>query len=113
MYLLDDCKSTPERPTSRLYEGPCESLIARTTGEISETLLAIEASTRKGRHVVVVVSYELGEWLQGLPARAGQQTPFITALAFERVTLLSRDAVDIILDTAVLPDRPFPITIPY
>ena len=100
MYLLDDCQSTPEQPTSRLYEGPCESLIARTTEEISETLLAIEASTRKGRHVVVVVSYELGEWLQGLPARARQQTPFITALAFERVTLLSRDAVDILLDTA-------------
>ena len=62
MYLLDDCQSTADRPTSRLYEGLQETIVARTGTEVSAALLAIEDSTARGHPVVVVFSYELGEW---------------------------------------------------
>jgi para-aminobenzoate synthetase/4-amino-4-deoxychorismate lyase len=100
MYLLDDCQSTADRPTSRLYEGLQETIVARTGTEVSAALLAIEDSTARGHPVVVVFSYELGEWLQGLPSRAEQHIPLVTALAFERVQLLSRSEVDDLLQAA-------------
>jgi para-aminobenzoate synthetase / 4-amino-4-deoxychorismate lyase len=100
MYLLDDCQSTAAQPTSRLYGGLRETIVAANGGEVSAALQTIEARSADGHPVVVVFSYELGEWLQGLSIRPNQRIPLLTALIFQRVDVLSKTDVDELLEAA-------------
>ena len=92
MILLDDAQSTDKAPTSRLYKNPIACITAIWPEEVDAAITEIEDALTAGQFVVVALSYELGEVLQGLPHRPSA-TPLIRAYRFERVERLSQQQV--------------------
>jgi para-aminobenzoate synthetase / 4-amino-4-deoxychorismate lyase len=77
MILLDDAQSSAARPSSRLYQhAPSEHWCLYPQAGIDNTLKAItsclnqiSSSLSGGQYVVAAFSYELGNYLQGIPPK--------------------------------------------
>ncbi len=91
--LLDDASSSAHQPTSRLYKNPIEYLEAHHADDLDATLEKIQDAISNQQYVVTCLSYELGEYLQGLTPKASQ-TPWIRAWIFNGVSKLSKDETD-------------------
>ena len=107
MILLDDAKSTVERPSSRLYQHVLASWNVPTSPITAENILAtqlcleeITAALERGEYVVAAFSYELGRQLHGLPQRVTSH-PLMQAWSFASYQSLSKNAVDFWLAEAV------------
>jgi para-aminobenzoate synthetase / 4-amino-4-deoxychorismate lyase len=82
--LLDDCDSTAERRSSRLYSGFVREIVCRD-GAALDRLCGDE-----GLHGVVIADYEFGRNLQ----RSQSGEAALRFLLFRECTKLSRDEVD-------------------
>lgn len=102
MILLDDAQSTDKAPTSRLYKNPITCITATQPEEVDAAIAKIEAALTAGQFVVVALSYELGEVLQGLPCRPST-TPLIRAYSFERVAYMSQQQVSAWIEQQISP----------
>jgi hypothetical protein len=100
--LLDDAQSTDKAPTSRLYKNPIACITAIWPEEVDAAVTEIEDALTAGQFVVVALSYELGEVLQGLPYRPSA-TPLIRAYRFERVEHLSQQQVSSWIEQQISP----------
>ena len=107
MILLDDAQSSAARPSSRLYQhAPSEQWriypaagIDNTLKAITSCLNQISSALSRGQYVVAAFSYELGNYLQGIPPKDYQTPsephPLILAWAFDDYESLSKDQVDV------------------
>jgi para-aminobenzoate synthetase/4-amino-4-deoxychorismate lyase len=100
--LLDDCSSTEKLPTSRLYKNPHLKFQADSVHEINNTLDAIQEASKSGLYVVVMFSYEMGEYLQNIIPK-DINIPYILAYAFKDVNKLSAAEVNKFLEE--IPDN--------
>jgi len=100
--LLDDAQSTDKAPTSRLYKNPIACITAIRPEEVDAAIIEIEDALTAGQFVVVALSYELGEVLQGLPYRPSA-TPLIRAYRFERVECLSQQQASAWIEQQISP----------
>jgi para-aminobenzoate synthetase/4-amino-4-deoxychorismate lyase len=85
--LLDDCDSTAERRSSRLYSGFVREHACTGGATVDETCATVEADLRAGLHAVVLADYEFGRNLQ-LPQRGDGALRF---LLFRECALLSQE----------------------
>ena len=91
--LLDDATSSAHQPSSRLYKNPINYFEARHSADLDSTLEQIQEALSHQQYVVACLSYELGEYLQGLSPRASQ-TPWIRAWVFNSVSKLSKEEIN-------------------
>ncbi len=89
--LLDDQTAAPGQRRSRLYAGLSESLAIDGPQALDAALLKMQSALECGLHAVMLLDYELGEALHGLPQRG---RPASQILLFEGVTLLDGDEVE-------------------
>ncbi|WP_299707132.1 aminodeoxychorismate synthase component I [Caballeronia sp.] len=85
--LLDDCDSTAERRSSRLYASFLHERSCHDTAQLDEVCASVEADLHDGLHAVVLADYEFGRNLQ--LAQPGDAA--LRFLLFRECTLLSRD----------------------
>ncbi len=85
--LLDDCDSTAERRSSRLYAGFLYERSCRDAAQLDEVCASVEADLHNGLHAVVLADYEFGRNLQ--LAQPGDAA--LRFLLFRECTLLSRE----------------------
>jgi para-aminobenzoate synthetase/4-amino-4-deoxychorismate lyase len=85
--LLDDCDSTAERRSSRLYAGFLHERSCHDAAQLDEVCASVEADLHDGLHAVVLADYEFGRNLQ--LAQPGDAA--LRFLLFRECTLLSRD----------------------
>ncbi|MDR5749625.1 aminodeoxychorismate synthase component I [Caballeronia sp. LZ024] len=91
--LLDDCESTADRRSTRLYTGFAHDRSA-TDGALLDSLCAeVEADVRNGFHAVLVADYEFGRNLQ-LSEKARPGDAALRFLLFRDCVFLSRDEAD-------------------
>ncbi|MFM8153586.1 MAG: hypothetical protein ACKN8Y_09785, partial [Polynucleobacter victoriensis] len=64
--LLDDAHSQDSNPTSRFYQEPQQTIVARNASELDVAFTKIESALRQKKYVVTCLSYELGEHLIGI-----------------------------------------------
>ncbi len=88
--LLDDCDSTADARSSRLYTHFAHEYCCIDPAALDSVCASVAADTRRGLHVVVLGAYEFGQALQW---RRHSTAP-LRFLLFERCALLTRDAVD-------------------
>ena len=62
--LLDDCDSTAERRSSRLYAGFLHERSCHDAAQLDEACASVEADLHDGLHAVVLADYEFGRNLQ-------------------------------------------------
>ncbi|MFM6922679.1 MAG: hypothetical protein ACKOXZ_08270, partial [Polynucleobacter victoriensis] len=86
--LLDDAHSQDSNPTSRLYQEPQQTIVARNASELDAAFAKIELALRQKKYVVTCLSYELGEHLIGITPNISP-TPWVQAWAFDSVQRLS------------------------
>jgi para-aminobenzoate synthetase/4-amino-4-deoxychorismate lyase len=91
--LLDDCESTAERRSSRLYTGFAHERSATDGAAFDSVCAKVEADVRGGLHAVLVADYEFGRDLQ-LSAKAQPGNAALRFLLFRECALLSRDEAD-------------------
>jgi para-aminobenzoate synthetase / 4-amino-4-deoxychorismate lyase len=85
--LLDDCDSTAERRSSRLYASFLHERSCHDGAQLDEVCASVEADLRDGLHAVVLADYEFGRNLQlAQPGNAA-----LRFLLFRECTLLSRE----------------------
>jgi para-aminobenzoate synthetase/4-amino-4-deoxychorismate lyase len=58
--LLDDCGSTPERPTSRLHTGFAREHRCTDAAGLADMWAQVDADLRQGLHAVLLADYEWG-----------------------------------------------------
>ena len=63
--LLDDCYSTAQQPTSRLYTGYVKSIVCTDPGTLDSLWQLVQMQLASGLHAVVLADYEWGTKLQG------------------------------------------------
>lgn len=85
--LLDDCDSTAERRSSRLYARFLHERSCHDAAQLDEVCASVEADLHDGLHAVVLADYEFGRNLQ--LAQPGDAA--LRFLLFRECTLLSRD----------------------
>jgi para-aminobenzoate synthetase/4-amino-4-deoxychorismate lyase len=85
--LLDDCDSTAERRSSRLYASFLHERSCHDAAQLDEVCASVEADLHDGLHAVVLADYEFGRNLQ--LAQPGDAA--LRFLLFRECTLLSRD----------------------
>jgi para-aminobenzoate synthetase / 4-amino-4-deoxychorismate lyase len=88
--LLDDCDSTAERRSSRLYASFLHERPCRDAAQLDEVCASVEADLQNGLHAVVLADYEFGRNLQ--LAQPGDAA--LRFLLFRECTLLSREEAD-------------------
>ena len=88
--LLDDCDSTAERRSSRLYASFLHERLCQDVAQLDEVCASVEADLRDGLHAVVLADYEFGRNLQ--LAQPGDAA--LRFLLFRECTLLSREEAD-------------------
>ena len=91
--LLDDAQSSSDKPSSRLYQSPLKTIKANNAVDLEVALQEIEQAIHDQQYVVTCLSYELGEYLLGLPPKKSK-TPWVQAWVFKDVQKLSKDAVN-------------------
>ena len=102
--LLDDCDSTAERRSSRLYASFSHECSCRDPAQLDEVCASVEADLRNGLHAVVLADYEFGRNLQlAQPGNAA-----LRFLLFRECTLLSREEANqwLVARDNGLADRP-------
>lgn len=88
--LLDDCDSTAERRSSRLYTGFAHERSATDGAALDAVCAQVEGDLRDGLHAVVVADYEFGRNLQlAQPGNAA-----LRFLLFRECAHLSRGEAD-------------------
>jgi len=85
--LLDDCDSTAERRSSRLYASFLHERSCHDPAQLDAVCASVEADLRDGLHAVVLADYEFGRNLQ--LAQSGDAA--LRFLLFRECTLLSRE----------------------
>lgn len=91
--LLDDARSQPSSPTSRLYQAPQQAIFANNASELELAITQIESALRQRKYVVACLSYELGEHLVGITPKTSS-TPWVQAWVFDSVKKLSNTQVE-------------------
>lgn len=91
--LLDDAHSSPDNPSSRLYQQATHYSEVNNALELDEALLQIESAIAQNKYVVSCLSYELGEYLVGISPRPSV-TPWVRAWIFDEVRKLSKTQAD-------------------
>ncbi|MDB5782960.1 aminodeoxychorismate synthase component I [Caballeronia mineralivorans] len=102
--LLDDCDSTAERRSSRLYASFVHERSCHDAAQLDDVCASVQQDLRDGLHAVVLADYEFGRNLQ--LAQPGDAA--LRFLLFRECTLLSREEVEgwlVARDNAVA-DRP-------
>ncbi len=84
--LLDDCDSTAERRSSRLYASFLHERSCHDAAQLDEVCASVGADLHDGLHAVVLADYEFGRNLQ--LAQPGEAA--LRFLLFRECTLLSR-----------------------
>lgn len=94
--LLDDCASTPQRPTSRLYSGFVREHRCSDAARLDAVWAQVDADLRQGLQAVLLADYEWGaKLLQAGQARlAPDDASALRVLMFRHCTRLSADEVD-------------------
>ncbi len=100
--LLDDARTSGAGP-ARLYEEPCELVVARRPQDVAGALDRIGAQPG---HWAGMIAYEAGLALEPklaarLPARTGAAGPLVWFARFETMTLLAPDAAAAWLDAEI------------
>jgi para-aminobenzoate synthetase / 4-amino-4-deoxychorismate lyase len=90
--LLDDCDSTTQRRTSRLYTGFAHERVCMDAASLDAVCETVAADTRSGLHAVVLGDYEFGRDLQLQLTQRGDAS--LRFLLFERCEKLSHDEAD-------------------
>jgi para-aminobenzoate synthetase/4-amino-4-deoxychorismate lyase len=88
--LLDDCDSTAERRSSRLYVSFVLERSCHEAAKLADVCASVRQDLRDGLHAVVLADYEFGRNLQ--LAQPGSAA--LRFLLFRECTLLSREAAD-------------------
>ena len=91
--LLDDARSQPSSPTSRLYQAPQQAIFANNASGLELAITEIESALRQRKYVVACLSYELGEHLVGITPKTSS-TPWVQAWVFDSVKKLSNTQVE-------------------
>jgi para-aminobenzoate synthetase/4-amino-4-deoxychorismate lyase len=102
--LLDDCDSTAERRSTRLYASFVHERSCHDAAQLDDVCASVQQDLRDGLHAVVLADYEFGRNLQ--LAQPGDAA--LRFLLFRECTLLSREEVEgwlVARDNAVA-DRP-------
>ncbi len=81
-YRHDDGNAPADEPRSRLYTGHHATLRCDDANGMASMLADMQAAQQKGLHAVALFSYELGDGLHGIEARAGQPGPLAEVLLF-------------------------------
>ncbi|MDH6594123.1 para-aminobenzoate synthetase/4-amino-4-deoxychorismate lyase [Variovorax sp. TBS-050B] len=104
--LLDDCGSTPGRPTSRLCTGFTREHRCTNPAELDFVWGRVEADQRQGLHAVLLVDYEWGAKLlhAGQGRLAASDASSLRVLMFRDCAKLSADEVGAWLETAEAAD---------
>ncbi|MGK6308004.1 chorismate-binding protein [Variovorax sp. DT-64] len=94
--LLDDCASTPQRPTSRLYSGFVREHRCSDAARLDTVWAQVDADLRQGLQAVLLGDYEWGaKLLQAGQARlAPDDASALRVSMFQHCTRLSADEVD-------------------
>ena len=94
--LLDDRAATDERPSSRLYENYVRTHRCLEPAQLDAVWARVDADLRAGLHAVLLADYEWGAKLlkAGHARLAPDDASALRVLMFERLSHLSRDAVD-------------------
>ena len=94
--LLDDRGATDERPSSRLYEAYVRTHRCLEPARLDAMWARVDADLRAGLHAVLLADYEWGTKLlkAGHARLAPGDASALRVLMFERLSHLSRDAVD-------------------
>ncbi|MDN7178244.1 aminodeoxychorismate synthase component I [Caballeronia sp. SEWSISQ10-4 2] len=88
--LLDDCDSTAERRSSRLYASFVHERSCHDAAQLDEVCASVQQDLRDGLHAVVVADYEFGRNLQlAQPGHAA-----LRFLLFRECTSLSREEAE-------------------
>ncbi|HEY3598758.1 MAG TPA: aminodeoxychorismate synthase component I [Paraburkholderia sp.] len=91
--LLDDCNSTANRRSSRLYTGFRHEHVCAGGAQLDAVCEAASDDASRGLHAVVLAEYEFGrDLVLSRPTQRGDAT--LRFLLFERCEKLSRDEVD-------------------
>ncbi|MDR6538614.1 chorismate-binding protein [Variovorax soli] len=93
--LLDDCASTRERPTSRLYTGYVREHRCTDPARLEAQWALVDADLRQGLHAVLLADYEWGAKLlkAGQSRLAPDDASALRVLVFRHCTRLSADEV--------------------
>ncbi len=93
--LLDDCYSTAQQPTSRLYTGYVKSIVCTDPGTLDSLWQLVQMQLASGLHAVVLADYEWGTKLQGAgnDALAPHDTSAMRILLFKTLQFMSQDQV--------------------
>ncbi|MBT2299651.1 chorismate-binding protein [Variovorax paradoxus] len=93
--LLDDCASTRERPTSRLYTGFVREHRCTDPASLDTVWNEVDADLRQGLHAVLLAEYEWGAKLlhAGQARLAADDASALRVLMFRHCAKLSADEV--------------------
>ncbi|BEP35988.1 bifunctional anthranilate synthase component I family protein/class IV aminotransferase [Variovorax sp. V59] len=93
--LLDDCGSTPARPTSRLHTGFVREHRCADPADLDAAWARVDADLRQGLHAVLLADYEWGARLQraGHARLAASDASALRVLIFRECAVLSSDQV--------------------
>jgi len=93
--LLDDCGSTPARPTSRLHTGFVREHRCADPADLEAAWARVDADLRQGLHAVLLADYEWGARLQqaGHARLATGDASALRVLMFRECAMLSSDEV--------------------
>ena len=93
--LLDDCGSTPARPTSRLHTGFVREHHCADPADLDSAWARVDADLRQGLHAVLLADYEWGARLQraGHARLAADDASALRVLMFRECAMLSSDEV--------------------
>jgi para-aminobenzoate synthetase/4-amino-4-deoxychorismate lyase len=103
--LLDDASPGPEQPRSRLYTGHVATLTCLDAAGWPRLLDDLAQALQGGLYAVPLLTYELGEQLAGIGARA-VDGPLAQVLLFHQCDKLAPAQVQAWLATRAAPDTP-------
>lgn len=95
--LLDDCTSSAENKTSRLYTRWRKTLICESASDLDRVLAEMQTNALNGLHAVGYFTYELGAEMVGVSSRESAR-PFAEIFLFEHCVRLTTDQVSTWLD---------------
>jgi para-aminobenzoate synthetase / 4-amino-4-deoxychorismate lyase len=105
--LLDDASpSRAGEPRSRLYSAHAATLTCSDAAGWRRLLDDLQLALAKGLYAVPLFTYELGEHLAGMAARAAADWPLAQVLLFEKCEHLTGQQVRAWLATRTPPDEP-------
>ena len=92
--LLDDQLAPARQARSRRYSGLRHCLLVEDPNTLAQALQTMQTGLHQGLFAVMLLDYELGEQLQGLPPRPLTNTSCSQILLFDTCTRLTTTEVD-------------------